>query len=177
VLPLHACVAGGLRPSLHRRAAAARSGSSGGDDDDNRRGRRCVHALLDAWPDRPRGPFSCPIPPGLLRLPLTHYSPAPASCACTHPILCRCLASSNRYLRWVSAPVGDGAREASRRGPPTGPRGLVYVRFFFFCTNTLFKTALKLHFKTALGLVRLCRITSGIVKANQSLYKLDKQSG
>jgi hypothetical protein len=27
------------------------------------------------------------------------------------------------------------------------------------------------------GLVRLCRITPGIVPANQSLYKLEKQSG
>jgi hypothetical protein len=28
-----------------------------------------------------------------------------------------------------------------------------------------------------LGLVRLCRIAPGIVPANQSLYKLEKQSG
>jgi hypothetical protein len=27
------------------------------------------------------------------------------------------------------------------------------------------------------GLIRLCRITPGIVPANQSLYKLEKQSG
>jgi hypothetical protein len=76
VLPLHACVAGGLRPSLHRRAAAARSGSSGGDDDDNRRGRRCVHALLDAWPDRP--------------LPLFLAHPSRSSPASSHPLTCTC---------------------------------------------------------------------------------------
>jgi hypothetical protein len=29
----------------------------------------------------------------------------------------------------------------------------------------------------SLGLVRLCRIAPGIVPANQSLYKLEKQSG
>jgi hypothetical protein len=31
--------------------------------------------------------------------------------------------------------------------------------------------------KTHLGLVRLCRIAPGIVPVNQSLYKLEKQSG
>jgi hypothetical protein len=30
---------------------------------------------------------------------------------------------------------------------------------------------------TPLGLVRFCRIAPGIVPANQSLYKLEKQSG
>jgi hypothetical protein len=31
--------------------------------------------------------------------------------------------------------------------------------------------------QTDLGLVRLCRTVPGIVSANQSLYKLEKQSG
>jgi hypothetical protein len=34
-----------------------------------------------------------------------------------------------------------------------------------------------LEIKTDLSLIRLCRIVPGIVAANQSLYKLEKQSG
>lgn len=110
------------QPPPAAEAAAATTTTTGGGAD----------ASMRYWMPGPIGrcPFFLPIPPGLLRLPLTH-SPAPASGACTHPILCRCLASSSRYLRWVSAPVGDGAREASRRGPPTGPR----LRTLFYASR------------------------------------------